>query len=516
MTLKSLPQDLMAAMFSGLGDVEFGTNGGGTGTVVVPSEAEKPAKPIKAVDLENFNKSWQTDIKITNQSAGDALKKLAGEMGLTLQSDRRLNAALAKKVTLNLQKKSRLEAVDDICRQIGVHPIYELDTGFTGTATVTKQVIRFQPGPRLYPVQFAGPFLVAVTGLQEKAPNPIGSISLQVVATNLPASVVSRFQKTFMGPAKVEAVLGPQGQPLQDAEQGRIGTGFGEKTENFIQTVTIPLKNLLRDVTAIKTVRGQLKFDVPTEIKTLKFDKLTQGAVKKSGDLSLTLKAVRLPVKQSQFTSIQFELSGVGDRFGSENVIFEPRDANDKLLKVFGSGSSGFGGKKSFNYQFQGKPASATLIIISQLADMNYDFALNDIPLKSHAKMPVKITPAKFPGHNTPVSLEFIKITGKGNFRKLQFKVVNHSDKGIDSIGMKLMYLDAGGKKLKDFPSEYRGQTQFGPNGQQIQEPAVKKQATKQIEVTAFFMPETTKSVKAELRKVRFVDAETWKGESSK
>ena len=35
-----------------------------------------------------------------------------------------------------------------------------------------------------------------------------------------------------------------------------------------------------------------------------------------------------------------------------------------------------------------------------------------------------------------------------------------------------------------------------------------------QIEITAFFMPEETKTVKAELRKVRFVDAETWKGES--
>jgi hypothetical protein len=507
MTLKSLQQDSMAYMFSGGGDISD------SGTVSVPSEEKKPAKPIKAVDLEGFNNSWQTDISITNQPAGEAIKKLAGEMGLTPESDRRQNTSLSKQVTVNLQKKSRLEAIEEICRQIGVHPIYENKTEFSMTGTVTKEVIRFQPGPRTYPVQFAGPFLVGVTRLQEKAPNPTGRISLQVVATNLPASVVSRFRNNFMGPAKVEAILGPQGQSLHDSEQGNIGTGFGEKTENFIQTVIFPLKDLLRNVTAIQTVRGQLKFDVPTEIKTLKLDNLTQGAVKKNGDLSLTLKTVQLNDQPNQSSSIQFELSGLSNRFDSKNIIVELRDANDKLLEVFGSGGFGFGDKKSFDYQVEGKPKSVTLKIITQLADMNYDFDLNDIPLTSHSKMPVKIEPAKFSGHNAPVSLEFVKIAGKENFRKVQFKAVNLSDKGIDSIDMNLVFLDAGGKKLKDFPSGYRGETQFGSSGQQKQEPAVKKKATKQIEVTAFFMPKETKSVKAELKKVRFVDAETWKAD---
>ncbi|MCH7687068.1 MAG: hypothetical protein IH899_10375, partial [Planctomycetes bacterium] len=243
-------------------------------------------------------------------------------------------------------------------------------------------------------------------------------------------------------------------------------------------------------------------------------DTLTKGAVKKSGDLSLTLKTIKLNDQPNQFSSIQFELTGLGDRFDSNNIIVELRDANDKLLEFFGSSGSGFGGGEySFDYQVEGKPASVTLKIITQLADMKYDFAFNDIPLASYAKMPVKISPAKFPGHNTPVSLEFVKITGKENFRKVQFKVVNHSDKGIDSINMKLVFLDTGGKKLKDFPSGYRGPTQIGPNGQRVQKPAVNKNATKQIEVTAFFMPKETKSVKAELRKVRFVDAETWKAD---
>jgi hypothetical protein len=511
MTLQSLPQDIMASMFSG-GGLEFGPPGGEAGTVVVPSlqEKPKPAKPIKAIDLEGFNKSWQTDVNLTNQPAGDALKNLAGEMGLTPESDSSQNALLSKQVTVNLQKKSRLEAVEAICRQIDVHPIYESKTEFTISGDwITKELVRFESGPRPYPVQFAGPFLIAVTGLQDKAPNPTGSVSLQIVATNLPESVVSRFRSNHMGPATVAAVSGPQGQSLRDVEGGQVISGFGEKTAtgNFIQTVAIPLKDLLRDVTAIKTISGKVEFDVPTEIKTLKIDTLTQGAVKKDSDLTLTLKTIKLDDDNS---SIQFELTGIGDRFKSANVIVELRDSNGKLLEFFGSSGSGFGEKFSFDYQVEGKPASVTLKVITQLADMNYDFAFNDIPLTSYAKMPVKITPAKFPGHDTPVSLEFVKITGEDNFRKVQFKLVNHSDKGIDKIDMKLVYLDANGKALKYFPSGYSGTTQFGPEGQQIQEPAVKKKATKQIEVTAFFMPEETKTVEVELRRVRFVDAETW------
>ncbi|MCH7989898.1 MAG: hypothetical protein IID46_12215, partial [Planctomycetes bacterium] len=137
------------------------------------------------------------------------------------------------------------------------------------------------------------------------------------------------------------------------------------------------------------------------------------------------------------------------------------------------------------------------------------------VVVPSVEKKPMILSPAKFPGHDTPISLEFVKITGEENFREVQFKAINHSDKGIESFEMTLVFLDAGGKKLKDFPSSYSSPTQFGPDGQQTREPAVKKKATKQFEVTAFFMPEETKSVRADLRSVRFVDAETWEDESN-
>ena len=70
---------------------------------------------------------------------------------------------LSQPVTLKLARGSRLEAIDQICRQIALYPNFPESS--LDTMTLRK-------GPRPWPAVFAGPFLIEVIDLNENVPKP--------------------------------------------------------------------------------------------------------------------------------------------------------------------------------------------------------------------------------------------------------------------------------------------------------------------------------------------------------
>ncbi len=86
----------------------------------------KPGPPaaFEAITLDQYNSAWQVTLEIENQAAGELLRRLVGELGLEFKSSEDQAAALQKTVSLTMSSGSRLEAIEAICRQIEMTPVY--------------------------------------------------------------------------------------------------------------------------------------------------------------------------------------------------------------------------------------------------------------------------------------------------------------------------------------------------------------------------------------------------------
>ena len=128
--------------------------------------------------------------------------------------------------------------------------------------------------------------------------------------------------------------------------------------------------------------------------------------------------------------------------------------------------------------------------------------------MPDHAKMPEELEPARFPGHEVPVTLEFVSLVREdSNFPEVRLRAINHSDKAIRKLQMTFTYLDADGKALKDWPSGHGAPANLDGDG-----PAVVVGPTDRAEfnATAFFMPEATQRVSVTVKSVEFADGTQW------
>lgn len=101
------------------------------------------------------------------------------------------------------------------------------------------------------------------------------------------------------------------------------------------------------------------------------------------------------------------------------------------------------------------------------------------------------------PASGAPVALEFIGLVGQGDRMEANMRIFNFSDKPVTRINMTLDYLDATGKKLKDFPWGQSGPSLVGPKEYKDKEMGA-------------FIPAETKKVTATVKDVEFGDGSKW------
>ena len=110
--------------------------------------------------------------------------------------------------------------------------------------------------------------------------------------------------------------------------------------------------------------------------------------------------------------------------------------------------------------------------------------------------------PAK-PSDGTPVSAQFVSMTGSDSKLAAKMTFYNHTAKPIHVLRMRLHYLDAAGKELKTFPWSQTASPLITANGN----------VTKEV---GMMIPAETKSVKAVFRKVEFGDGTNWERANAK
>jgi hypothetical protein len=470
-----------------------------------PSVEDLANEALKPLDRTAFDATWKGSLAVENKPARAVLQDLAKGLDLKLNMTPAQEKALDRAITLKLDDRSRYERIEAICRETGLYPVYadafESAGGKPGVAL--KQL------PRPFPVAFAGPFLVEVTELHEYVPHAAGLIDLRVLASGLPPAVAKILERGT-APLVVTEVVDAMGRDLHDRSRWDTGTKVWKNIPGgYDRPFSVPLKNLLRDVAAIKSLRGKVRIPFPARVDSLRFEPPTAGAVQKAGDVEV--KIARWNKSEMNFNgkkypqhSLSVEVKGVGP----DRIKVVAYDAQKKLRGVSSSGWGGTDKQGTAQFTIQSEAPAAVVVKIIGVEHAEYEFHLENVPLSSAGRMPEKLAPAAFPGHETPMSVEFVR-TMKDNFMtKAQLRITNHADKPIRSVNLKLDYHDKAGKSVGNWPNlEHSAQAKPEQKDLPL---LVAKNATALIEVSAPFLPASATTIKVVPTKVTFADATVW------
>jgi hypothetical protein len=432
----------------------------------------KPAVPFEAVTLDQFNSAWQVSMKVDGQPAGELLGSLAGKLGLEFKPGDDQAAALQKAVSLNITDGSRFEAIEEICRQLEMTPAY------------SKKELTLQPGARTRPIAFAGPFFVELEDFETRTDSATGSLKLRAFGAGLPATLMQQL-RDGSGSAKVDKVHDANGNDLQRVSQSSgMHSEFGPLV--FDRQLIVGLKHLLRNVTEISLLDGKIELEIPTAVTVLKFDELKVGTEKKVGESTMKL-------AQASNGNYAFQFIGLD----SDQLQLIAYDEGGSQVENNGSMSMSGGGGGAISKNYKSAPARIEIRVITSTEPLEYSFAMKEFAIPDAANMPEKLAELTFEG-DSPVTLKFVKLGGDERFRKVNFHATNHANKSTDSLVFMVRYLDADGKLLKE------ARTSHGRDDMKAGESV-------DLEATAFFMPEETKTVEATVIEVEFADASEWK-----
>jgi hypothetical protein len=508
-----------------------------------PGPGDLAVEALEAISRDQFNASWKVDFNSKGRPAGEVLRDLARLVGRSLETTPIQDRALAKPLAVEVRGFSRLQAIDEVTRSAGLSPIDSTPViSFGGSPTGENSVqktmeLRPRRGRRL--VAFAGPFMVEVIDVREAVPYATAILTLKRNASGLTPMVLNDLKSGNRETFAVTDVLDAKGRSLVDTEAAAspsITASWGAPVPGEYEWNTrLALKGLLRDVSNIKTLRCKLSVTLPARVETIRFDRLVPGETRKVGDLEITLKAAQkgqasfngTPVETWHFEmefchktpdrakSFSPDKTGrlVLETIGPARVKFVGRDVRGRPLKMIGGGTSR--SDPSSWTAALGIQGPATSLVVKVIADVDvlvYDFVLEDIPLASHASMPERIEPARFPGHASPVAVEFLAIGGTAPFQTAQLRVTNRSDKDIRMLGMKLDYLAPDGRRLGGWDRQDQWGTPRRP-GTAAGEPnpiLVAKGSKREFEINAPFLTQGTKTIAVAVRTVGFADAETW------
>jgi hypothetical protein len=481
----------------------------------------QPFEDWAGVDAQQFATSWQTDLEVQDRPAKDVLTDLAGQLGLLLLPSMdstglpRPPAPLDKPVTLHVHSRSRFEAIEEACRQLGMYPQYQVG-------------VQVRPGPRPWPAAFAGPFLVEVAGVKEFPPAPTGTLTLKCFAAGLPAPVadlLSGDDEAFL-PTRISAADGSDLYRTDypgSAPSPGVPPGFAGR--QYQRQLNVPLKNLLRDLDVIHEVRGRVRVILPAKVLAVRFDPLVSGTVRQTGGVSLTLRrpvatppgqtgALGLPAQRLDPTRtgqsgmqavLEFETEGTDglplrwmayDRSGAALRGDRARPAPNGLVRL----------------EVPSDTAAVVLKVVTEKREVVYPFELHEVPLQ---RAPRHIEAPQFPRHAAPVEIELVRMispSGGANPATLgaptavEVRIRNFSQKDVEHVRMRFTYFDAAGGRLKEAMREGLKSPRFVPG------PAILVNANSEDAITVDDpdRPEGTSRITVTPVVVGFTDGTTW------
>ena len=431
--------------------------------------------------------AWQVDLDARDEPADGVLAGLVEGSGLVLEG------TPEGSITLRLSGVSRAEAIERVCAELDVHPVWpEPNHGWDDSDANT---LGFEPGPRAWPVTFAGPFLIEITELAEKAPTTTGSLALAVRAVGLAPECLA-YQTEMVELCSVETIEGPAGENL-NGDDGVTFLGTPDIVGGYLtDTTNFDLKGLMRDVERVRSVRGSVSIAIPTAIAEARCSS-TQEPVR-SGPFEVR------PKEWGTYTTFEV-LAASGEELDANSIEVRLSPTSQGApLGMLTSDSMGWGDVVQASLQTPEAPEHVDLKICTTRT-LRYEFELNDVPLAHFAEMPAELAELEFVGP-APFEVEFVRFTSRdADFPEVELTVRNLCNKDANSVVAMFRYLDDSGQPIDDgFQHTLTGT--FGVDG-----PEPFAAGTNQTHrTTAFFMPEETERLRVSVTQVEFFDASTW------
>ena len=451
---------------------------------------------IRGIPQETHERVWRIDVVAQDRPALDVLAEIVEGTGLAVDPGAHA-AALAREVTLVARDVSRLEACERVCRAVDMHPVYpELGVYAWGPESGKEEpTITFEDGERDLPVAFAGPFLIEVGQLEENPPNATGRVTIVVRALGLAPEVMA-FQTEMMELFRIGDVLDARGRSVSAHEGVSFYGTPAVEGRYLVNSVTIDLRNLVREVEVVASVGGSLRLKIPTAVDELRWARRDRGP-KTAGELTVSLG------EWGDYT--RFQLAHPSADLADTEVRLGPLNADGEPLGVVTSDSSAYGRQIQAGVQAAEAPAAIDLKLCS-VGDVVYPFELVGIPLARHAEQPERLEPLRFKGA-CPIVVEFVRFTKRDkDFPEVELRFASTANKDAVDMTATLVYFNGAGQELGD-----AFQTFTGPFDFEGSQPLVVAGATTSQETVAFFMPAETVDVRVRVENVTFADASEWK-----
>jgi hypothetical protein len=495
-----------------------------------PSPSQmKVSDPIpQATTVAEFRNSWRKDFEFQNRPAREVLEQLGKSVGLEWYLQMLTDPATERAVSLSLQGRSVVEAIEEVCRQIDRHPEYpEFSSGNRG--------LSLREGPRSFPSQMVGPFMVYVKDVETYAGKTVGRLRLRCVGLGLPAGIGYHAKRL-----EAQAISDSIGTDVFDAD-GPLLTGGVERPTHYLDELGLPLKNLVRGSETL-SLKGSLAALVPTDIRQVSFDTLESGTCQSVAGVTITIDEVKSVPSAMRTSELRSQIRvtcasstpdasppavrGNARRRPSappladkirQVTFFSYGDNGQQLASWYGfsPGRTGYRAlragwerSRAETMMVAGEPKSLRAFVTTTGEEVVYDFELS-VPLPSAALLPEQVAPAKFPGHAAPVNVTFLDFAGNAasSYRRIEVEVVNHSDKPIRQMDVKVTLRDAGGKNLSE-----RSIKHLGFSARTSDKPYfLEKLATAKITLDhSFDVPKETAATELEIGRVVFADATEW------
>ena len=507
---------------------------------------------IESVSLPQFNAAWKIDLDVDRQPAREVLADLLSDLGLRLPEDAEFAEALKQPVRLKLRGGSRLQAIEEICSQIGVWPDYEAvgegdaPGGFLGGMVRMMQVaagplgkpadstpavsatpaVGLRRGKRPFPIAFVGPYAIHINRLDEFPPYAFGKVEISVIGAGVPASVSAYWEHERWSGVSDFHVRDAHGIDLLVHDTCQLSWSWDTRCPRGLRrgTAQYELMNLLRTVRSIH-LDFRVSATVPVIVDTVRLDDLTPGAVKQG-------KEIRVPVVQLQSLassmgeeasvpprndwSVQFAVEGdedipvaiialdeAGNALKSD---FSVMDGCDFRLRSVSRTVSDRPAVRHGTYHLDGKPKSLVVKGFVALEQVEYPVKLA-VDLRASAKQPVEPVELKFSGA-APLTIEVLSLSHDSPFRHAKLQMTNCSNKDIRYALCTLNYVDPAGRVVNhDLPPltpppvlESDVLPLLVPNNSIIE-----------MEATAFDAPKEATSATAAVRTVYFADGTVWR-----
>ncbi len=468
-------------------------------------EDELPLESV--VTLKEFDESWRTDLEIKDKPAGEVLERLCIDCGLQL--DRRgrwfeeyaeMQETLNRRVSVKLRQQSRLAAIEDVCRQIGLIPEYSIRK-----LGLIPAVQEFQ---QRLPVTYAGPFLVEITGIGADEKTGSGNVNLRLIAANLPEAAIARLRRTadpryphLHDPVELEllSATGPMGEVLTD------GRTYGRRDVTATRSMliireTFLLKNLTQSVTAL-SLRGRFAFALPASVQVLTFESPRAGdTVTQNGT---TAEVLTWRTSES-FSSLVLEATGVEPRrvavIGRGASLLKPSMSQRDTMPNAPDGSP----RCRIHESFKGEPSTLEVRGIDRVEPVELPFEITNVPLRDAKKMPAKIVPFAFEG-DRPLALKVVSIKSEVSgypvpSAQVVLETTNLANWPLKNGKARFLFTDADGKvvTVREWPFRCDRRNELPP------------QQTRNFSLSVQSVSKNAVAATVELIEAEFADGTLW------